>query len=595
MKPQTFLIKSDNPYLLKALVEDLVKEGYKATWGRSYQECTYICSNAHAGSGIHTVPDWKLYMNNRQNSKFHKTFTLPQDYSQAFKFAVEQLKVVNDIIKVEEKTGHLVSGEVYWSNNEIYHKGFIWRFKDIESSEYINNLSIIEIDREAFNKNRGLNDKAWQNIRKATLDEIEWLEACEKADTYIPEKDTIKPKFEVGKWYKYNDWYIKYFEHSSDGIWKSSEEINAEGKYRNCFSNFGCNDNKQLLTDLSEIQQYLPDGHEDKIIKYTLEEGEYYKVVEDDYWMIGRVSKGNNGNNDGLLLRGECSYSIDSDGDYNVDDDWCYYDEEKGEVIRDFTKLFEDSDEVMWLEACYKAGEYLTKEEALKPKSTIEVGDIVVVTKRRADNDASVGRIVKVTKIDGSDIPYCVEDYYELYDFKVDNSWCIDVRLATQEEINEALLNKAKKNYPVGTHFKSAFRPNNLEIYSVEKDYYSWYRDGNIVVNHRVGPSIYHNGNWAEIVESRPEIRTAKFGEVTFTIEGNNDYATTKYGKVTKGSIEKAVDYLKNPPTLAGFKLTIHTGNDYEKISNVNMLFKIGFGCQSGTLQELEDILKCFS
>ena len=40
MKPQTFLIKSDNPYLLKALVEDLVKEGYKATWGRSYQECT---------------------------------------------------------------------------------------------------------------------------------------------------------------------------------------------------------------------------------------------------------------------------------------------------------------------------------------------------------------------------------------------------------------------------------------------------------------------------------------------------------------------------------------------------------------------------
>ena len=99
----------------------------------------------------------------------------------------------------------------------------------------------------------------------------------------------------------------------------------------------------------------------------SLEENCYYKVVEGEFWMVGKVSVGNNGNNNGLLLRGECSYSIDSDGYYNVDDDWCYYDEKDGRVVRNFTKLSKDSDEVMWLEACNKANKYIPKEEALKP------------------------------------------------------------------------------------------------------------------------------------------------------------------------------------------------------------------------------------
>ena len=451
------------------------------------------------------------------------------------------------------------------------------------------------INEEAFKTNIGLNDRGWENIRKATAEEIKWLEACEKADKYISLEEVNKPQFQVGKWYKYNDWYIKYAKHRN-GVWVSSEEISAEGKYLKASSTFGAytDDAKILLTDLSEIQQYLPDGHEDKIIKYTLEEGEYYKVVEDDFWMIGKAASGNL-KGDEALLRDNYYYCIDSDEVYDSESYWCYYDEEDGKVIRNFTKLSKDSDEVKWLEACHKAGKYLTKKEALNPKPSVKVGDIVIITERNYQNDATVGSIVKIVQIDNSTIPYRVEDYYKLYDWSVRLDWCKDVRLATQEEINKALLNKAKIDYPVGTHFKSAYKPDYPRTYTVEKDYYSWYRDDNIVVNHKMGPTIYYNGNWAEIVESKPEIKTAKFGEVTFTIEGNNDYATTKYGKVTKGSIEKAVDYLKNPPTLAGFKLTIHTGNDYEKISNVNMLFKIGFGCQSGTLQELEDILKCFS
>ena len=104
MKPQTFLIKSYNPYLLKALVEDLVKEGYKSTWGTPYEYCNYICSNLHMDSQTVNYKDyWKLYMDsNNIGSHFHKTFTLPEDYTDAFEFAVDQLIAVNEIIELEE-------------------------------------------------------------------------------------------------------------------------------------------------------------------------------------------------------------------------------------------------------------------------------------------------------------------------------------------------------------------------------------------------------------------------------------------------------------------------------------------------------------
>ncbi len=601
MRPQTFLIKSENPYLLKALVEDLVKAGYKSSWGKPYKYCKSISSNVHNNmTSPRYKKDWKLFMSNGtndKNSEFDITFNLPQDYSQAFDFAVKQLEIVNDIIEIEEKVGHLVNTKVYWSNNDVYPKGFIWRFKEIKHAAYVNIYSICDIDNCCFEKDTGLNNMAWDNIREATPEKIKWLEACEKANKYIPLEEVNKPQFEVGKWYKYDDWYIKYAKHRN-GVWVSSEEINAEGKYLKASSTFGAytDDAKILLTDLSEIQQYLPDGHEDKTIKYTLEEGEYYKVVEDDFWMIGKVSKGNNGDNDGLLLRGECSYSIDSDGAYNVDDEWCYYDEEDGRVVRNFTKLFEDSDEVKWLEACHKAGKYLTKEEALNPKSTIKVGDVVVVTERYKNNSAIEGMLCTVDKIDTSTIPYLVTDTYNLYTWGV--NWCKNVRLATQEEIKDVLLNEARKRYPLGCSYEgldfiSGAPTGNVWTSSEIKPY--WYNNRAIALQSGQG-LVYVCGKWAKIVETKSETKTAKFGDVVFTIKKGEDYASTIYGKVTKNDIVKAIEYIKNPPKLLTYPLNIHVGDKHEFIyTNDNSIFKIGFGCKSGTLQELENILKCFS
>lgn len=100
--------------------------------------------------------------------------------------------------------------------------------------------------------------KEMSNVREASLQEIQKFN-----------------KFEVGRWYKYCGWYIKYAEHIKD-VWFSSEEINADKEYKKCKSSFGnrsVDSDKILLTDLSEIQQYLPDDHPDKIVKSIEEWG----------------------------------------------------------------------------------------------------------------------------------------------------------------------------------------------------------------------------------------------------------------------------------------------------------------------------------
>lgn len=75
-------------------------------------------------------------------------------------------------------------------------------------------------------------------------------------------------KFEVGKWYKYsykNNHYFKPLESIVLGkSVKTSEEIHT-GIYKNT-TNTWSSTNETKLADLSEIQQYLPNGHLDKII-----------------------------------------------------------------------------------------------------------------------------------------------------------------------------------------------------------------------------------------------------------------------------------------------------------------------------------------
>lgn len=115
--------------------------------------------------------------------------------------------------------------------------------------------------------------------------------------------EVTKSKFEVGKWYKYvahttNVWYIKYQKTDSNGIFIASEYIDNRRIYKNNLNNFTCgeaNSEKVLLTDLSEIQQYLPEGHPDKIIVEKSNEFGYLVALKNNPNGVSSMKKGDIG------------------------------------------------------------------------------------------------------------------------------------------------------------------------------------------------------------------------------------------------------------------------------------------------------------
>ncbi len=94
-----------------------------------------------------------------------------------------------------------------------------------------------------------------------------------KEDVGILEKNET---FIVGKWYKILDnWWAKFKAvHNSGQRWQFSEKIDKNGAYSNIIQSIDVISEIKLLTDLSEIQEYLPEGHidkksEDKIPEYV--------------------------------------------------------------------------------------------------------------------------------------------------------------------------------------------------------------------------------------------------------------------------------------------------------------------------------------
>ena len=84
---------------------------------------------------------------------------------------------------------------------------------------------------------------------------------------------------------------------------------------------------------------------------------------------------------------------------------------------------------------------------------------------------------------------------------------------------------------------------------------------------------------WFEPVYESKELY---FGKVKFTI--HEGYADTEYGKVTKEEISKVFDYISDAPGLVNGK--------HKLVMPIHDYSKIKFGCQEGTVKELEDIYK---
>lgn len=166
-------------------------------------------------------------------------------------------------------------------------------------------------------RNRIPLDKNCKEARYATPEEITEYDRVGKP--YDVTTLNSKLNFEVGKWYKklsgnYNC-YGKCCGEISGNRLPSKEYIDNTGSYHSNGTYFAHFDKAELLTDLSEIQQYLPEDHPDKI-KVTS------KKEYDLSTTITRAVKTNNPNilveESGLSLENICN-SLDI-----LDSSYCY-------------------------------------------------------------------------------------------------------------------------------------------------------------------------------------------------------------------------------------------------------------------------------
>lgn len=118
------------------------------------------------------------------------------------------------------------------------------------------------------------------NFDKPMNQRVVYSEPMKQELTSLPKKWVLKedkPKFEVSKWYKFKafsnerDYYAKVAKLDSTNSFWASDFIpykNADAK-NYIGGKFDRVTDCTLLTDLSEIQQYLPEGHPDKVMYKT--------------------------------------------------------------------------------------------------------------------------------------------------------------------------------------------------------------------------------------------------------------------------------------------------------------------------------------
>lgn len=144
-------------------------------------------------------------------------------------------------------------------------KGDILKYKDPVEGDISNTLYILPSKRTSTSMMKPYVSMSSISIYAIVSTEEEWNKQ---------EGIKINPKFIAGKWYKiFDNWYAKFkVIHFSGKYWRFSEKIALNTGYSNIESQFDNWENTPIveLTDLSEIQQYLPQNHPDLIKKESV-------------------------------------------------------------------------------------------------------------------------------------------------------------------------------------------------------------------------------------------------------------------------------------------------------------------------------------
>jgi hypothetical protein len=388
-------------------------------------------------------------------------------------------------------------------------------------------------------------------------------------EDYSPEQEVKEPNIEFipGKWYKLINCENAYRKCSKIPVENklSYSELIGNSGYRCETGSSGDLTRIKLVEDLSEIQEYLPDGHSDKIINQKFEFGKWYKWYQKNHgsYHYGKVN-GIDIYTDTLVM----SPWILGCTDYNYSGT---FDKSKVEQIQEISA--EEVQEFLPLdhpdkfcETCNGEGETMIAK--LYPSGHTEVidtcpdcngtgfsnnpdkiqsnefkkGEYIVITDKfdSYSKDFVSNHIYKQRK----DSTYLQPEYDSLD--SITNGWVKykpeypNWKYATQEEIDEyerrgkpydvtelqkkelsmeEIQEECKKRFPIGCTYISI----NGMTY-VLKDGSDTYRIfGNSIWAHIRGGFLFQNGKWAELI-SLPEESITEVPEYIEAIDSFSDY-----------------------------------------------------------------------
>lgn len=319
----------------------------------------------------------------------------------------------------------------------------------------------------------------------------------------LPEKKE-EIKLIPEKWYKLSNgtdiisgnWIVKY--DRIDGNVICPEYIH-DGKYikGNSATHFGRPRYYTFtLIDNSEIQQYLPENHIDRIqAKPELVEGKWYLFdqigLEDHKW-IGKYEK----NDQNKLYLFKCK-NLDLNTSYNNYQKWGTYSSTRNWRLIDMEEVYKHFPEEKPVE------EYIPKP-----------GDKVIVTSWYFNNTIKFPQLGEIMYLGADDKQFNIQLTKD--QFNKNGIWSFkkgEFRKAESHEIpifnndtledrkKELLLEQARKNYPAGTKYKSIY---SNSVYTSEGNWI-WDKNGIIETSKMCHIFIEKIQQWAEIVENKSQ------------------------------------------------------------------------------------------
>jgi hypothetical protein len=308
-------------------------------WFR-YIEKTVGVDNNTQGSPVISLQDLCEMIGYEKVEKVSKNKPFYVVVTEENKEVLSKFRFQNTIDKVTLKVGFIV-GLYYWD----YSSGLRVEYNDKVTNNWTNEISF-----EQF------------------------LELYPEYKQFVKVED-VKPQFEVGKWYDFNNpdysgkCYAKLREEDPKEHFRFSEYI-GNSKHKFYSGSWFASRCTGKLTDLSEIQQYLPRGHADKTP--TMKESAEEKgadlvvlVVDEIYWCNSKTYP------KGFLLkyRGLIDTCILTSG--ILRDDLKKFDTDKLTEYHQHNLRKATDEEKHWLEACIKANKFVSLKDSKKVTESV--------------------------------------------------------------------------------------------------------------------------------------------------------------------------------------------------------------------------------